>query len=312
MLQVVVAQPRGFCAGVVRAIKIVELALEQRGQPVYIKHPIVHNRFVVDRLEHMGAITVDSLIEVPEGATVVFSAHGSTPGAYRDARERRLQVIDATCPLVTKVHNEVKKYAGEGRAIVVIGHSDHVETMGTVGHSSDSHARTVVLDPDQFDRDSLQFLQGGVSGPEIAVVTQTTLSRDDVAPAVDQIKQHFPGAVVRDDICYATTNRQDAVKQLAQRVDIVLIVGSPTSSNCNRLVEVAKKEGLPALLIEGPDDVYSFRQQWPLENRIGISSGASTPEDLVEDVIAKLNPEQVTYLEGPEESITFKLPKELQ
>lgn len=307
-MEVVVAQPRGFCAGVVRAIRIVELALEKYGPPVYVKHPVVHNEHVVRRLEALGAITVDSVDEIPEGAAAVFSAHGSTPWDLDKARERGLQLIDAVCPLVTKVHNEVKKYAAEGRSIIIVGHQDHVETLGTLGHAAREHARVEVMEPEANAEDFISAALG--SGP-VAVVTQTTLSQDDVAPAVKSIKKNFPDAIIRNDLCYATTNRQEAVKQLAEVVDVLLVVGSPTSSNCNRLVEVGKRAGITSFLVESPDDLEG-PTRWGRSLRVGITSGASTPEDLVEAVIERLHPDKVSYLDGPEEDFSFVLPKDLR
>lgn len=307
-MEVVLAQPRGFCAGVVRAIKIVELALEKYGPPVYVKHPIVHNQHVVDRLAKMGAVTVDSVDQVPAGSTVVFSAHGSPPQDFDLAKERNLNVIDGTCPLVTKVHNEVKKYAKEGRSIIVVGHENHVEAVGTTQHALSTRARVALIEPEQKIDPGLSKT---LRNRPVAVVTQTTLSQEDVALAVRRIKRAFPGAVVRNDVCYATTNRQQAVKKLAEEVDLILVVGSATSSNCNRLVEVAKLQGISAFLIETPDDL-DRPQGWDEGLRIGVTSGASTPEELVEAVIARLKPSQVRHLDGPAEDITFVLPKELR
>lgn len=306
-MEVVVAQPRGFCAGVVRAIRIVEMALENYGPPVYVKHPVVHNEYVVRRLEALGAVTVDSVDEIPEGATAVFSAHGSPPADLEKARDRGLQLIDAVCPLVTKVHDEVKKYAAEGRSIIVIGHEDHVEAIGTTSHAQSTGTEVTLIDPDRKGQLNLSKKQGKPP----AVVTQTTLSQDDVAPAVRRVRQEFPDAVIRNDLCYATTNRQEAVKQLAEVVDVVLVVGSPTSSNCNRLVEVGTRAGITSFLVESPDDLLA-PSRWDRSLRLGITSGASTPEDLVEAVIEKLKPDKVSYLDGPEENINFVLPKELR
>lgn len=314
-MEVLVATPRGFCAGVVRAIRIVELALEKYGPPVYVKHPVVHNEHVVSRLEAMGAVTVDSVGEIPRGATAIFSAHGSPPGDLAEAQERGLNLVDAVCPLVTKVHNEVKKYGQQGRIIAVVGHEHHVEFEGTLGHAMAGGFDTFTVDPDKAGSeeflDLVSALAAAKDATEVAVVTQTTLSKDDVAPAVAAIRRRFPNAVVRDDICYATTNRQEAVKLLAQQVDLILVVGSPTSSNCQRLVETAVRQGTPAHLVQGPWDMPGESVLKNVE-RVGVTSGASTPEELVQSVIEQLQPDQVRQLEGPEEDITFTLPEELR
>ena len=299
-MEVYLASPRGFCAGVVRAIDVVELVLKQVGAPVYVKHQIVHNPYVVGSLEEKGAVTVENLDDVPRDSVVVFSAHGSPPEDYAKAKERGLRVIDATCPLVTKVHNEAKKYTEQGRKVILVGHRDHAEVRGTMGQ-----APMALVD----DRDEFELPDWGDETP-VAVLTQTTLSVDDTQQASEAISGRFPNAVVRNDLCYATTNRQAAVKQLAKHVDMVLVIGSTISSNCNRLREVAEGFGLPAYMINGPEELDP---QW-LEGigRVGITSGASTPEILEERVIQALSPARVVVLPGPQEDVKFTLPKELR
>ena len=299
-MEVYLASPRGFCAGVVRAVDIVELALKKFGPPVYVKHQIVHNPYVVGSLEDKGAITVENLDDVPEDSVVVFSAHGSPPEDFERAAERRLRVIDATCPLVTKVHNEAKKYSQEGRKVILVGHRDHAEVRGTMGQ-----APMTLLD----DRDDFELPEWEDDAP-VAVLTQTTLSVDDTEQASIAIKERFRNSIVRNDLCFATTNRQAAVKELAKHVDMVLVIGSPISSNCNRLREVAEAHGLPAHMVNGPGEVDP---QW-LQGveRVGITSGASTPEVLEEQVIQVLQPTRVVVLSGPQEDVKFTLPKELR
>ena len=299
-MEVYLASPRGFCAGVVRAVDIVELALQKSGPPVYVKHQIVHNPYVVGSLEEKGAITVENLDDVPEESVVVFSAHGSPPEDFERAAERRLRVIDATCPLVTKVHNEAKKYSQEGRKVILVGHRDHAEVRGTMGQ-----APMTLLD----DRDDFELPEWEDDAP-VAVLTQTTLSVDDTEQASIAIKERFRNSIVRNDLCFATTNRQAAVKELAKHVDMVLVIGSPISSNCNRLREVAEAHGLPAHMVNGPGEVDP---QW-LQGveRVGITSGASTPEVLEEQVIQVLQPTRVVVLSGPQEDVKFTLPKELR
>ena len=299
-MEVVLSSPRGFCAGVVRAIEVVELCLGRFGPPVYVKHQIVHNPYVVGSLEKKGAITVEDVEEIPPGSVVVFSAHGSPPEDFQKAQTRGLQVIDATCPLVTRVHNEAKKYHREDRKIVLVGHRGHQEVRGTMGQTPmalvDEREGTSLP---EWDRDT-----------PVAVLTQTTLSVDDTLDVVEEIQRTFPNAITRADICYATTNRQEAAKELARKVDIVLVIGAQNSSNCNRLREVAEAQGVPAYLMNGPEDLD---ERW-LEGirRVGITSGASTPEDLVDEVIKVLKPDDVTTMAGIEENITFVLPKELR
>ena len=299
-MKVLLSVPRGFCAGVVRAIEIVELALKKYPHPVYVKHQIVHNPFVVRSLEDKGARTVESVSEIPEGATVVFSAHGSPPEDYREAQERGLHVIDATCPLVTKVHSEAKRFAKNGRNVVLIGHRGHQEVKGTMGQA-DMH---LVDDREEnnmpvWDRDE-----------PVAVITQTTLSVSDTRAAVRKIEDSFDDVVVRNDLCYATTNRQFAVSELATKVDVVLVVGAHNSSNCNRLREVAEADGVPAYLINGPEELDP--ESVAGAESVGITSGASTPEELILNVISALEPTEVTSLDGVEEDVNFLLPHELR
>ena len=299
-MEVLLSSPRGFCAGVVRAIEVVELCLEKFGPPVYVKHQIVHNPYVVASLERKGAITVEDVEDIPMGSVVVFSAHGSAPEDFDGAAARDLKVIDATCPLVTRVHNEARKYHREGRNIVLVGHRGHQEVRGTMGQT-----QMVLID----EREGMTLPDWDPSAP-IVVLTQTTLSVDDTKYAIGEIEGAFPNAITRADICYATTNRQDAVKELASNVDMVLVIGAQNSSNCNRLREVAEAHGVPAYLINGPEDL---NDAW-LEGveRVGITSGASTPEVLVDEVIRALKPAEVTTMAGIEENVSFVLPKELR
>ena len=299
-MEVVLSSPRGFCAGVVRAIDVVDLCLQKFGPPVYVKHQIVHNPYVVASLERKGAITVETVEEIPLGSVVVFSAHGSPPEDFQNAQSRGLKVIDATCPLVTRVHNEAKKYHREGKKILLVGHRDHQEVRGTMGQAP----MTLV---DERDATSLPDWD---SGTPVAVLTQTTLSVDDTREVVEETKRNFPDAITRADICYATTNRQHAAKELARTVDIVLVIGAQNSSNCNRLQEVAQAQGVPAYLINGPDDLD---HTW-LEgvSRVGITSGASTPEVLVDEVIKALKPDNVTTMVEADEDVAFVLPRELR
>ena len=299
-MEVLLSSPRGFCAGVVRAIEVVDICLERFGPPVYVKHQIVHNPHVVADLERKGAITVETIEEIPSGSLVVFSAHGSPPEDFQKARERNLRVIDAVCPLVTRVHNEAKKYNVEGRKVLLVGHRGHQEVRGTMGQ----------VEMTLVDDNAGSQLPDWDSRVEVAVLTQTTLSVGDTAESIAAIKDRFPNAVVRNDICYATTNRQAAVTEMAGSVDLVLVIGAENSSNCNRLREVAESLGVPSYLINGPEEI---NPAW-LEgmNKVGITSGASTPEVLVESVIRELAPEMVTVLSGVEEDVTFTLPQELR
>ncbi|WP_341928812.1 4-hydroxy-3-methylbut-2-enyl diphosphate reductase [Methyloversatilis discipulorum] len=305
-MDVLLANPRGFCAGVERAIAIVERALEQYGAPIYVRHEVVHNKFVVDSLRAKGAIFIDDLTLVPEGATLIFSAHGVPQAVRHDAASRGLRVFDATCPLVTKVHVEVAKMRDAGREIVMIGHKGHPEVEGTMGQSEGG----MYLVETVADVQSLQ-----VTDPDkLAYVTQTTLSVDDAQIIVDALRARFPTIVgpKRDDICYATQNRQDAVKFMAPRSDLVLVVGSPNSSNSNRLREVAEQFGVPAHLI---DNANQIDPAWLAgRKRIGVTAGASAPEVLVDAVIARLRElgaASVRTLDGTPENVNFPLPKEL-
>lgn len=299
-------RPRGFCAGVVRAVDIVELALEAYGPPVYVHHEIVHNRYVVDQLRQRGAIFVEAVEEVPQGAVLVFSAHGVPPTVRAEAQGRNLRVIDATCPLVTKVHLEALKFAREGRTIILIGHRDHQEIVGTSGEAPE---RTLVVDS------IAEVDQLIVEDPDrLAYLTQTTLSLYDTQEIVTRLRQRFPNIVgpASDDICYATQNRQEAVEQMARDVDLILVVGSPNSSNSNRLVEVAARAGVPARLI---DDARGIAPEW-LEGvrRVGLTAGASAPEVLVEQVSERLAGFGFTDqrdLDLIREDVRFTLPSEL-
>ena len=299
-MEVILSSPRGFCAGVVRAIEVVEICLRRYGPPVYVKHQIVHNPHVVADLERKGAITVETIEEIPPGSLVVFSAHGSAPEDFEKARARNLHVIDAICPLVTRVHNEAKRYRREGRKVLLVGHRGHQEVRGTMGQ-----VEMTLVDDNAGSR-----LPSWDPGEKVAVLTQTTLSVGDTAAAIDAIKDRFPDAIVRNDICYATTNRQEAVTEMAVMVDLVLVIGAENSSNCNRLREVAAAMGVPAHLINGPEEIDPA---WLLgKEKVGITSGASTPEVLVESVIEALAPDRVTMLSSVEEDVTFTLPKELR
>jgi len=305
-MQVVLANPRGFCAGVDRAIIIVEQALERFGAPIYVRHEVVHNKFVVDELKRKGAVFVEELDEIPAGNTVIFSAHGVSKDVRAEAEARGLRVFDATCPLVTKVHVEVSKLREKDREIVMIGHRGHPEVEGTMGQSREG--MYLVETPEDVER-----LQ--VKDPhKLAFVTQTTLSLDDAARVIAALKQRFPDIVApkSDDICYATQNRQDAVKIMARECDLVIVVGSPNSSNSNRLREVAQNNGVESYMV---DNASQLQPKWLAgKKRIGVTAGASAPEVLVKEVIAKLNSlgaEEVRELNGIVESVVFPLPKNL-
>ena len=305
-MEILLAKPRGFCAGVDRAIAIVERALALHGAPIYVRHEIVHNKYVVDDLRSKGAVFVEELDEVPTGATVIFSAHGVSLDVRREAEARGLKVFDATCPLVTKVHVEVAKMREQGREVVMIGHEGHPEAEGTMGQSDagmylveteDDVARLAVRDPER-----------------LAYVTQTTLSIDDAARIVAALKRRFPAIVgpKKDDICYATQNRQDAVKVMAPLCDVVIVVGSPNSSNSNRLREVAMNLGRDAYLVDKAGDL---QPEWIAGKRnVGVTAGASAPEVLVQDVILRLRElgaHRVRELEGIDERVTFPLPRSI-
>ncbi|MDE3009875.1 MAG: 4-hydroxy-3-methylbut-2-enyl diphosphate reductase [Pseudomonadota bacterium] len=305
-IQVELANPRGFCAGVDRAIEIVERALQLHGAPIYVRHEVVHNRYVVENLRDKGAVFVDALAEVPAGATVIFSAHGVSQAVRAEARERGLQVFDATCPLVTKVHTEVVRMRGQGREIVMIGHAGHPEVEGTMGQSEGG----VYLVETEQDVASLQVRHPG----SLAFVTQTTLSMDDASRIVAALRTRFPAisGPRTDDICYATQNRQDAVKALARHNDVVLVLGSRTSSNSNRLREVAEQSGARAYLLDRATDLDPVWLDGA--TRVGVTAGASAPEILVQDVVDRLRALgafEVHELDGTPENVTFPLPKGL-
>ena len=312
-MRILLANPRGFCAGVDRAIEIVERALDGFGAPIYVRHEVVHNRFVVDRLTKAGAVFVEELDQVPDGATVIFSAHGVSKAVRSAGGERGLKVFDATCPLVTKVHMEVARHCKAGRDVVLIGHAGHPEVEGTLGqwvnHSPLGNNIYLVETPDD-----VRQLEVGYPD-NLAFVTQTTLSVDDTQAVIAALRQRFPAiqGPKHDDICYATQNRQDAVKELANRVDLVLVVGSVNSSNSNRLRELAEKQGVPAYLVDGAEDI---RPEW-LEGlaAVGVTAGASAPESLVQGVIERLRQaggSPAEELDGIAETIEFALPKELR
>jgi len=311
MPQILLANPRGFCAGVDRAIEIVEHALELLGAPIYVRNEVVHNRFVVEGLRQRGAVFVDDLCDVPDGSTVIFSAHGVSQTVRREAARRALQIFDATCPLVTKVHLEVARSCRKGYEVILIGHRDHPEVEGTMGQclrdDSHSHIHLVVNSED------VEKLEIG-SPEKVAYVTQTTLSIDDTAQVIEALRRRFPQITgpKKKDICYATQNRQNAVKTLAGQCQLMLVVGSPNSSNSNRLREIAEKHGAKAYLIDGPQDI---EREWLQGiDRIGVTAGASAPEVLVESVVERLMAWGATKAEesqGNREKVVFSLPKEL-
>jgi 4-hydroxy-3-methylbut-2-en-1-yl diphosphate reductase len=305
-MQVLLANPRGFCAGVDRAIEIVERAIQLHGAPIYVRHEVVHNKFVVDDLRKKGAVFVEDLDEVPAGATLIFSAHGVSQAVRRDAESRGLRVFDATCPLVTKVHVEVAKMRGQKREIVMIGHKGHPEVQGTMGQSE--QGMYLVESPEDVAKLKV------TDADKLAYVTQTTLSVDDAQQTIDALRLRFPSIVgpKKDDICYATQNRQDSVKTLAKQCDVVIVVGSPNSSNSNRLREVAQNQGIPAYMV---DNAGELKPDWLAgKARVGITAGASAPEVLVQAVIDKLKSlgaDSVRDIEGTPERVTFPLPKGL-
>jgi 4-hydroxy-3-methylbut-2-enyl diphosphate reductase len=311
MKEILLANPRGFCAGVDRAIEIVERALEQLGAPIYVRHEVVHNRFVVESLRQRGAIFVDELDDVPDGNTVIFSAHGVSQAVREEAAKRELRVFDATCPLVTKVHLEVARRCRDGYEVILIGHRGHPEVEGTMGQCpSRDHTSNIHLVVTTDDVDRLE-----ISNPsKIAFVTQTTLSIDDTEQVIERLRARFPQITgpKKKDICYATQNRQDAVKNLAEKCDLVFVVGSPNSSNSNRLREIAEKHGTPAYLIDGAEDI---EPKWLEDNKlIGVTAGASAPEVLVEKVIQHLQKNGANLaseVKGIEEKVIFSLPKAL-
>ena len=312
-MEILLANPRGFCAGVDRAIEIVERALELFGAPIYVRHEVVHNRFVVDRLANLGAIFVEELGDVPDNATVIFSAHGVSQDVRKAGRQRGLKVFDATCPLVTKVHLEVARHCKSGHDAVLIGHAGHPEVDGTLGqwYKDPPRENKIYLVESPEDVNALE-----VTYPDkLAYVTQTTLSVDDTQGVIKALQKKFPSIVgpKHDDICYATQNRQDAVKEVARDVELMLVVGSINSSNSNRLRELAEKQGVPSYLIDGAADI---KPEWLVNvKRIGVTAGASAPESLVTGVIEQLCQQgsgRVVNVEGVAESMVFALPKELR
>jgi len=309
-MEVLLANPRGFCAGVDRAIEIVERALETLGPPIYVRHEVVHNRFVVETLRGKGAVFVEELKDVPDGAVVIFSAHGVSRAVREEARQRRLKVLDATCPLVTKVHLEVVRNSREGLETILVGHRGHPEVAGTMGQC-DEGGGTIHLVETVADARAVRVRDPA----RLAFVTQTTLSVDDTADIVAVLERRFPGIrrPRKDDICYATQNRQNAVKQLVGTCDLILIVGSRNSSNSNRLLEIALKRGVEAHLIDGAAEI---KRRWlDGKRRIGLSAGASAPETLVQAVVTELKSRgahRIGEVAGIEETVTFPLPKELR
>ena len=297
-MELFLATPRGFCAGVVRAIEIVERALDLYGTPIYVKHEIVHNKYVVNDLAKKGAITLKDINEAPIGATVIFSAHGSPPKDYEIAKLKKLKIIDATCPLVTKVHNEAKKYSD--KKIILIGHKGHQEVIGTTGQA-DMHIY------DDRENNSLPVYD---SDEELVVLSQTTLSVEDTNKVAKQIKKQYKNAIIRNDICYAVSNRQSAVKELTQLVELVIVIGSLNSSNCVRLKEVAESYGVEALLANTPSEISEYNIE--KFSSIGITSGASTPEILVDNFIDFLKPSKINIIGTEERDINFTIPLELQ
>lgn len=310
MMKVLLANPRGFCAGVDRAIEIVERALELLGPPIYVRHEVVHNRPVVARLEALGAIFTDDISDIPEGATLIFSAHGVSQAVQRFAKERNFNVFDATCPLVTKVHMEVARCSRRGTECILIGHAGHPEVEGTMGQYDNPNGGMYLIET----VDDIHQLQ--LQDPsQCMYVTQTTLSVDDTAEIISALMEKFPtiNSAKKEDICYATTNRQNAVKELAPQCDVFLVVGSETSSNSNRLRELAERLGCKAFLIDGADQI---KRSWFSENSvIGVTAGASAPESLVQQVIAQLKQwgaQAAEEISGQEEHIVFALPKALR
>lgn len=309
-MKIQLANPRGFCAGVDRAIDIVERAIELFGAPIYVRHEVVHNTFVVNDLKQKGAIFVEELNEIPDDATVIFSAHGVSQAVQNEAKERKLKVFDATCPLVTKVHMEVARYAKNNISVVLIGHAGHPEVDGTMGQFNNSQGKMYLVE----DTNDVNMLDTS-SDIDLAYVTQTTLSVDDTQDIIDSLKIKFPHiqGPRKDDICYATQNRQDAIKTLTKSTEIIIVVGSPNSSNSNRLKELSIKNKVPSYLV---DNASELKKEWfdGVEN-IGLSAGASAPELLVEDVIKKIKEwfgAELSKDSGPKENIIFQLPKELR
>jgi 4-hydroxy-3-methylbut-2-en-1-yl diphosphate reductase len=310
-MKVLLANPRGFCAGVDRAIDIVERAIELFGRPIYVRHEVVHNTHVVERLRAMGAVFVEELQEVPSGSTVIFSAHGVSSAVEAEAKIRGLTVFDATCPLVTKVHMEVQRYAREGRDVILIGHAGHPEIEGTMGRFDSSFGGHIYLIQSVADVENFVARDPA----NLAFVTQTTLSMDDTNEIVSALRRRFPVLATprKEDICYATQNRQDAVKKLLERCDVIVVVGSRTSSNSNRLRELADRAGVSGYLVDGPNDLH--RDWFTGKQAVGVTAGASAPELLVQQVVERLRawgaevPEEVI---GREEKVFFALPRELR
>jgi 4-hydroxy-3-methylbut-2-en-1-yl diphosphate reductase len=310
-MQILLANPRGFCAGVDRAIDIVERAIDLFGAPIYVRHEVVHNKYVVDRLRTIGAVFVEELEEVPTGATVIFSAHGVSRVVQQEAQRRALTVFDATCPLVTKVHMEVTRYAREAREVFLIGHAGHPEVEGTIGQFDTSFGGSIYLVETVEDVGRVLVRNAA----HLAFVTQTTLSVDDTACIVEALRTRFPGlkAPVKEDICYATQNRQDAVKDLIGHCDVLVVVGSKSSSNSNRLREMADKVGIPGFLVDGPE--FLHREWFNGAKTVGVTAGASAPEILVQGVITQLKAwggSVVNELKGREEHVIFALPRTLR
>lgn len=310
-MQITLANPRGFCAGVDRAIEIVNRALEVFGPPIYVRHEVVHNKFVVEDLRARGAVFVEELDQVPDEVIVIFSAHGVSQAVRDEAERRGLKVFDATCPLVTKVHMEVARYSRDGQECILIGHAGHPEVEGTMGQYDARNGGAIYLIEDEADVARLEVRNPAA----LSYVTQTTLSMDDTARVIDALRSKFPAiqGPRKSDICYATQNRQDAVKQLAEDCELLLVVGSPNSSNSNRLRELAERMGTTAYLIDGAEDLQ--RAWFDGVGRVGITAGASAPEVLVQGVIAQLRAwgaEALVELEGRAENITFSMPKELR
>ncbi|MBP05351.1 MAG: 4-hydroxy-3-methylbut-2-enyl diphosphate reductase [Chloroflexi bacterium] len=300
-MEIYLANPRGFCAGVVLAIDLVEIALEKYGSPVYVKHQIVHNPVVVSEVESKGAITVENVKDIPNNSVVVFSAHGSPPEDYALAKKKNITVIDATCPLVTKVHNEAKKYSREGKNIILVGHKGHQEVIGTSGQ-----ANMKIID----DREKFHLEKEKSKDKDVVVLSQTTLSVRDTQQTVDKIKSIYPNATIRNDICYATTNRQEVTVKLAKKVDLILVVGASNSSNCNRLRDVSIQSGTKAYLINSYDEI---NPDWLKGiEKIGLTSGASTPDKLVYEIIKKLNPSNVYKFDDIDEDIKFEIPRKVK
>ena len=298
-MDIYLASPRGFCAGVVLAIDLVEIALEKYGAPVYVKHQIVHNPVVVSEVEAKGAITVENVSEIPDNSVVVFSAHGSPPEDYKLAKEKNITVIDATCPLVTKVHNEAKKYSKEGKKIILVGHKGHQEVIGTSGQAD----MKIIDDREKFDLDKSK-------DDDVIVLSQTTLSVRDTQDTISKIKNVHPKALVRNDICYATTNRQEVTVKLAKKVDLILVVGASNSSNCNRLKDVSIQSGTKAYLINSFDEI---KDEWLKDvNKLGLTSGASTPDKLVFEIINRLDPSNVFKFDDIKEDIKFEIPRKVK